>query len=292
MMGELVAEAHLNLAALYSKQGAFTKSEDYLRRSTNAYENTLGKDHPVLSALLIVQAMNLARLKKIGEAEAKLRQADAGVRRASGTIRAPLASLSAFGGALLLLEKGEYEQASEKMGNVVSAFEDSPLLFGDAVHFVYFVSVAQQTAPIIDGLRKMFALVAQGAGQVPEAQADSTIQRIEILESTAKRGMTLVEREQCKRNQHLLGDYKNLLAILYATKALCIDATGNHQAAMTVLRENLPTVQESLKRGGAKSDVYGLFSLYINILSHTGRHSEAQDVESFIKEIPVGNVAK
>src|SRR5262245_66590890 len=56
MTGELVAEAYLNMVGLYNRQGAFTKSEEYLRRSTSAYENALGKDHPVLSALLIGQA--------------------------------------------------------------------------------------------------------------------------------------------------------------------------------------------------------------------------------------------
>jgi hypothetical protein len=236
--------------------------------------------------------MNLARLKKVGEAEDKLRQADAGVQKATGTIRAPLESLSALARALLLLEKGESEQASERMRNLLPAFDDSPLLFGDAVHFVYFVSVVQQTKPVVDGLVKMFTLVAQGAGQVPEDQANNTIQRIEILESTAKRGLTLVETEQCKRNQHLLGEYKNLLSVLYATKALCIDTTGRHQDAMTVLRDNLSTIQESLKRGGPKSDVSNLFSLYANMLRYTGRQSEAQEVDSFIKEIAGDNVSK
>lgn len=292
MTGELVAEAYLNLAGLYSQQGAFTKAEDYLRRSTSAYENTLGKDHPVLSALLIIQSMNLARSKKIGEAEAKLRQADAGVRKASGTIRAPLASLASLAGSILLLEKGEYDQASEKMGNFLSAFEDPPLLFGDTVHFGYFVSVAQQTKPVVEGVVKMFTMVAQGAGQIPEAEANNTIQRIEILESTAKRGLTLVEREQCKRNQHLLVEYKNLLAGLYAMRALCIDSAGRHQDAMTVLGENLSAIHESLKQGGQKSDLYGLFSLYINMLRYTGRDNEAQEIETFVKEIPVGNASK
>src|SRR5262249_24102245 len=149
---------------------------------------------PLLSALLIVQAMNLVKLKKVSEAEDKLRQADVGVRRSSGTIKAPLTSLSALAGALLLLEKGDYDQASQKMGSLASAFDDSPLLFGDAVHFVYFVSVAQQTKPILDGLAKIAQ--ARAAGQSPDTQADNTIQKIEILESTAKRGLTLVEREQ------------------------------------------------------------------------------------------------
>ncbi|HEV2664688.1 MAG TPA: tetratricopeptide repeat protein, partial [Blastocatellia bacterium] len=290
MTGELVAEAYLNMVGLYNRQGAFTKSEEYLRRSTTAYENALGKDHPVLSALLIVQAINLARLKRAGEAEDKLRQAEAGVRRSSGTIKAPLTSLSALGGALLLLEKGDYEQAYQKMGNLTPAFEDSPLLFGDAVHFVYFVSVAQQTKPVLEGLVKVFQ--ARAAGQAPDAQADTTIQRIELLESTAKRGLTLVEREQCKRNQHLLGDYKNLLTVLYATKALCFDAAGNHENAMAVLRDNLPNIQESLKQGGPKSDVYNLFSQYANMLRITGRPGEAQEIESFYKDIPAGNVSK
>jgi tetratricopeptide (TPR) repeat protein len=290
MTGELVAEAYLNLAGLYSRQGAFTKSDDYLQRSTNAYENALGKDHPVLSALLIVQAMNLARLKKADEAENKLRQADAGVRRASGAIRAPLASFSAFAGALLLIEKGDYEQASEKMKSLVSAFDDSPLLFGDTVHIVYFLAVAQQTKPILDGLAKLFQ--ARVAGQALDAQADNTIQRIEILESTAKRGLTQVEREQCKRNQHLLGEYKNLLTVLYATKAICLDTAGKHDLAMTVLHDNLPTIQESLKQGGPKSDAYNLFSQYANLLRLTGRPAEAQEIESLVKDIPVGSVPK
>jgi tetratricopeptide (TPR) repeat protein len=290
MTGELVAEAYLNLANLYSGQGAFTKSEDYLQRSSTAYENALGKDHPVLSVVLILQAMNLAKLKKAAEAESKLRQADAGVRRASGAIRAPLASLSAFAGAFLLFEKGEYEQGYEKMGSLASAFDDSPLLFGDTVHLVYFASVAQQVKPVLDGLAKLFQ--ARGAGQAPEAQADSTIQRIELLESTAKRGLAVVEREQCKRNQRLSGEYKNMLAVLYATKALCLDTAGKHQDAMTVLRDNLPTIQENLKRGGPKSEVYTLFSTYGNLLRVTGRQDDAQEIESLVKDIPGGGVPK
>jgi serine/threonine protein kinase/tetratricopeptide (TPR) repeat protein len=290
MSGELVAEAYLNLVGLYNRQGAFTKSEDYLRRSTTATENALGKDHPMLSALLIAQAINLARLKRAAEAEDKLRQADAGVRRSSGTMKAPLTSLSALAGALLLLEKGDYDQASQKLGNLGSAFDDSPLLFEDAVHYVYFVSVAQQTKPVLEGLVKVFQ--ARGAGQAPDAQADNTIQRIEILESTAKRGLTLVEREQCKRNQHLLGEYKNLLTVLYATKAICHDAAGNHEKAMAVLRDNLPTIQESLKQGGPKSDLYNLFSQYANLLRLTGRPDEAQEIESFVKDVPAGSVSK
>ena len=205
-------------------------------------------------------------------------------------MKAPLTSLSALAGALLLYEKGDYDQASQKMGSLVSAFDDSPLLFDDAVHFVYIVSVAQQTKPVVEGLTKIFQ--ARAAGQSPDAQADNTIQRIEILESTAKRGLTLVEREQCKRNQHLLGDYKNLLTVLVATKALCFDAAGNHENAMAVLRDNLPTIQESLKQGGQKSDVYNLFSQYANLLRLTGRTVEAQEIESLVKDIPVGNVPK
>jgi hypothetical protein len=232
--------------------------------------------------------MILARSKRIGEAEDKLRQADTGVRRAHGTIRAPLTSLHSLAGALLLFEKGEYDQASEKMGNLLPAFEDSPLLFGDFVHFVYVVSVAQQIKPVVEGVVR----IAQGAGQVPEAQASNTIQRIELLESTAKRGLTLVETEQCKRNQHLLGEYKTLLTVLYTMKALCIDTTGDHQNAMSVLRDNLPTIQESLKQGSTQSDVYKLFSLYANTLRQTGRYDEAQEIDSFVKAIPVGNVSK
>jgi serine/threonine-protein kinase len=290
MTGELVAEAYVNMATLYNRQGAFTKSEDYLRRSTNAYENAVGKDHPVLSALLIIQAINLSRLKRAAEAEDKLRQADAGVRRSSGTIKAPLTSLSTLAGGLLLIEKGDYDQASQKMGGLATAFDDAPLLFGDAVHFVYLVSVVQQIKPFLDGLAK--TVQARAAGQSPDAQADNTIQRIEILESTARRGLTLVEREQCKRNQNLLGDYKNLLTVLYATKALCFDVAGNHENAMSVLRDNLPTIQESLKQGGAKSDVYNLFTQYANMLRITGKSAEAQEIESLIKDVPAGNVSK
>jgi len=290
MTGELVAEAYVNVATLYNRQGAFTKSEDYLRRSTNAYENAVGKDHPVLSALLIVQAINLSRLKRAAEAEDKLRQADAGVRRSSGTIKAPLTSLSTLAAGLLLIEKGDYDQASQKMGSLATAFDDAPLLFGDAVHFVYLVSVVEQIKPFLDGLAK--TVQARVAGQSTDAQADNTIQRIEILESTARRGLTLVEREQCKRNQNLLGDYKNLLTVLYVTKALCFDVAGNHENAMGVLRDNLPTIQESLKQGGPKSDVYNLFSQYANMLRITGKPAEAQEIESLVKDIPAGNVSK
>jgi hypothetical protein len=240
--------------------------------------------------VLIFQAMNLAKLKKAPEAENKLRQADAGVRRASGTMRAPLASFSAFAGAFLLFEKGEYEQGYAKMGSLASAFDDSPLFFGDTVHLVYYASVAQQIKPVLDGLAKLFQ--ARGAGQAPEAQVDSTIQRIELLESTAKRGLTVVEREQCKRNQNLLGEYKNMLAVLYATKALCLDTAGKHENAMAVIRDNLPTIQENLKRGSSKSEVYSLFSTYGNLLRVTGRQDEAQEIESFIKDIPAGSAPK
>ena len=291
LMGESVAEAYLNLAALHSKQGAFTKSEEYLRRSTTAYENALGKDNPILSALLLVQSVNLARMKKIVEAEAKLREADAGVRKASPTIRPALTSLSSFAGALLSLEKGEYEQASEKMRNIVTTLEDSPPLFGDIIHFIYIVSVAEQTKPVVEGVAKLF-VQARSAGQVPEAQTDNTVQRIEILEETAKRGLTLLEREQCKRNQNLLGEYKTLLALLYTIKALSIDTAGRHQDAMTVLRDNLPTIQESLKRGNSKSDLYSIFTLYANMLRQTGKNDDAQEIESFVKDVPVGNVSK
>jgi len=198
--------------------------------------------------------------------------------------------LSAFAGALLLFEKGDYDQASQKMGSLVSAFDDSPLLFDDAIHYVYILSVAQQVKPVLEGLVKVFQ--ARAAGQAPDAPADTTIQKIEILESTAKRGLTLVEREQCKRNQHLLGEYKNALTVLYATKALCFDMAGNHENAMAVLRDNLPTIQESLKQGGSKSDVYNLFSQYANLLKLTGRPGEAQEIESLFKDLPVGSVPK
>jgi hypothetical protein len=205
-------------------------------------------------------------------------------------MRAPLASLSAFAGAFLLFEKGEYEQGYEKMGSLGSAFDDPPLLFGDTVHFVYFASVAQQVKPVIDGLAKL--LQARGAGQATEAQVDSTIQKIELLESTAKRGLTVVEREQCKRNQHLLGEYKNMLAVLYVTKAICLDTAGKHENAMAVLRDNLSAIQESIKQVGPKSDAYNLFSQYANLLRLTGRSGEAQEIESFVKDIPVGSVPK
>jgi tetratricopeptide (TPR) repeat protein len=291
LMGELVAEAYLNLSTLYSRQQAFTKSEEYLRRSTNAYENALGKDNPILSALSLVQTVNLARMKKIVEAEAKLREADAGVRKASPTIRPALTSLSSFAGALLSLEKGEYEQASEKMKNLVSAFDESPLLLGDMVHFIYIISVAEQAKPVVEGVVKVI-IQARSSGEVPAPQVDSTVQRIEILESTAKRGVTLVEREQCKRNQNLLGEYKTLLAVLYTIKAVCIDSAGRHQDAMTILHDNLPTIQESLVRGGPKSDLYTFFSQYSNMLRQIGRNDDAQEIESFVKAIPVGNVSK
>jgi hypothetical protein len=229
-------------------------------------------------------------LKKAAEAENKLRQADAGVRRASGAIRAPLASLSAFAGAFLLFEKGEYDQGYEKIGSLGSAFDDSPLLFGDTVHIVYFASVMQQAKPVFDGLTKL--LQARGAGQAPDAQVDSTIQRIELLESTAKRGLTVVEREQCKRNQRLLGEYKNMLAVLYTTKAICLDTAGKHENAMAVLRDNLPIIQEGLKQGGSKSDVNNLFSQYANLLRLTGRPDDAQEIEALVKDIPGGSVPK
>jgi serine/threonine protein kinase/tetratricopeptide (TPR) repeat protein len=289
MMGELVAEANLDLVGLYSKQGAFTKSEEYLRRSMNAFEKALGKDHPVFSALLITQAIYLARLKRIGEAEDKLRQAETGVQRASGTIRSPLQTLSSLARALLLFEKGEYDQASEKVGSLMAALEDSPLLFGDVVHFVYSVSLAQQIKPIGDGLGKMIAQVARDAGRFPAAQADNLIQRIEVLESTAKRGLILVENEQCKRNQNLMGEYKVLLGVLYTMKALLIDAKGNHQEAMAVLRDNLATIQESLKHESTKSDMAGFFTVYGNLLRSMGRYGEASEIESLVKAAPAGN---
>src|SRR5262249_5922472 len=230
-------------------------------------------------------------LKKIDEAEAKLNQADVGVRKAAGTIRAPLTSLSALARALLSFEKGEYDKASEKLENLVSSLDDSPLLFGDVAHVGYLASIAQQVKPIIEGVAKVL-IQPKSTGQVREAQTDNTVQRIEILESTAKRGLTLVEREQCKRNQNLLGEYKNLLAILYTIKALCIDTAGRHPDAMTILRDNLPAIQESLKQKGPKSELYNIFTLYANLLTQTGRSADAQEIESFVKDIPVENVSK
>ncbi len=291
MIGELVAEANLDLVGLYNKQSAFTKSEQYLQRSMTAFEKALGKDHPIFSALLINQAMNLARLKRIGEAEEKLRLADAGVQKASGTIRQPLQSLSSLARAFLLFEKGEYDQASEKVGSLMTSLNDSPLLFGDVVHFVYSVSLAQQIKPIGDGLARMITQVSRDAGRLPAAQADNLIQRIEVLESTAKRGLILVEGEQCKRNQSLLGDYKVLFGVLYTMKALLIDAKGNHQEAVAVLRENLAAIQESLKHESTKSDMAGFFTVYGNLLRFLGRHGEASEVESLVKIIPAGNAA-
>jgi tetratricopeptide (TPR) repeat protein len=292
MMGESVAEAYLDLVGLYSKQAAFTKSEEYLRRSMNAFEKALGKDHPVFSALLITQAVYLARLKKIGEAEDKLRLADAGVQKASGTIRSPLQSLSSLARALVLFEKGEYDQSSEKVGSLLPALQDSPLLFGDVVHFVYSVSLAQQIKPIGEGLARMITQASQNAGRFPAAQADNLIQRIEVLESTAKRGLILVENEQCKRNQNLSGEYKVVLGVLYTMKALFIDAKGNHQEAMTVLRDNLATIQESLKHESTKTDARAFFSVYGNILRYSGRSEEASEVESFVKAIPAGESSR
>jgi serine/threonine-protein kinase len=288
--GELAAEAYLNLATLFSRKGELTKSEAYLKNSTDAYETALGKDNPLLSALFLVQAINLGRLKKIPEAEDKLLQADIGVRRASGAIKTSLGSLSSFARSLVLFEKGDYEQASEKMRTLVSAFDESPLLFGEVVHFVYLVSVAEQSKPVIEGLKGL--IQARAAGQVPEAQVDSTVQRIELLESTAKRGLTLVEGEQCKRNQNLLGEYKTMLSILYMVKAVCMDTASRHQDAMKILRDNLPTIQDSLARGGPKSDLYAFVSMYGSMLRQTGQDNDAQEIESLIKDIPANSVSK
>jgi len=285
MMGESVAEAYLDLVGLYSKQSAYTKSEEYLKRSMTAFEKALGKDHPVFSALLITQAVYLSKLKKIGEAEDKLRQADAGVQKASGTIRSPLQAMSLLARALILFEKGEYDQSSEKVGSLMPSLEDSPLLFGDVVHFVYSVSLAQQIKPIGEGLAKMITQVPQNGGRFPAAQTDNLIQRIEVLESTAKRGLILVENEQCKRNQNLLGEYKVLLGVLYTMKALFIDAKGNHQEAMTVLRDNLASIQESLKHESTKADTRAFFTVYSNILRYSGRADEASEIETFVKTI-------
>ena len=83
-----------------------------------------------------------------------------------------------------------------------------------------------------------------------------------------------------------------MLAVLYATKAICLDTAGKHENAMAVLRDNLPTIQESLKQGGAKSDAYNLFSQYANLLKLTGRSGEAQEIESLVKDIPVGSAPK
>ena len=292
MIGESVAEANLDLVALYNRQSAYTKSEEYLRRSMTAYEKALGKDNPIFSALLINQAMNLARLKRIPEAEEKLRLADAGVQRASGTIRAPLQTLSSLGKALLLVEKGEYDQASEKVGVLMPALEDSPMLFGDVVHFVYYVSLAQQIKPIGDGLAKMITQVSKDSGRFPEVQTDNLIQRVELLESTAKRGMILVENEQCKRNQNLLGEYKVLLGVLYTMKALLIDAKGNHHEAMTVLRDNLAAIQESLRHESAKTETRAFFTVYSTILRYSGRNEEANEVDTFVRTVTAGDSSK
>ncbi|MBO0861540.1 MAG: tetratricopeptide repeat protein, partial [Chloracidobacterium sp.] len=293
LMGESVAEAYLNLSTLYSKQSAFTKSEEYLKRSISAYENALGKDNPILSALLVIQAINLGRSKRISEAEAKLQEANAGVKKASGSLRATLASLVSYAEALLSLEKGENELAAEKMKDLATTFDESPLVFGNLVHFVYIVSVAEQTKPVIDGMIKV--IKERIAGEVTDAQVaqvDSTVQRIEILESTAKRGVTLVEREQCKRNQYLLGEYKTQLAVLYSVKAVYLDSAGRHKDAMAILHDNLPTIQESFTRGGPKSSLYTFFSQYSEMLRQTGRIDDAQEIESFVKEIPTGNVSR
>jgi tetratricopeptide (TPR) repeat protein len=291
LMGESAGEAYLNLSTLYSKQGQFTKSEEYLKRSTDAYAAALGRDNPVLPALFLVQAIYMARLKKISEAEDKLRQADIGVQRASGTIKGSLTALSAFARALVSLQKGEVEQASEKMRNLASAFDESPILFNDVVHFVYVISVAEQTKPMIEDLKGLVQ-ARISSGQVQEAQVDSTVQRIELLEATAKRGLTLIETEQCKRNQSLLGDYNTLLAVLYTVKAFCFDIATRHQDAMKILRDNLPTIQDSLVRGGPKSDLYAFFSLYGNMLKLTGQENDALEVESLIKDIPAANVSR
>jgi hypothetical protein len=61
---------------------------------------------------------------------------------------------------------------------------------------------------------------------------------------------------------------------------------------MTVLRDNLPTIQESLNQGGPKSELRNLFSVYANLLKYKGRQSEAEEIEAFVKEIPAGNVSK
>ncbi len=285
MTGELVAEANLDLVGLYNKQGAFTKSEEYARRSTSAFEKTLGKDHPIFSALLISQAISLSKLKKLSEAEDKLRQADIGVQKASGTIRAPLQTLSALSRALLLFEKGEYDQASEKVGNLMQTLDDSPLLFGDVVHFVYSVSIAQQLKPVGEEMARMIAQVVGGGGQSTAAQADNLTQRIEVLEATAKRGLSLVEGEQCKRNQNLLSEYRVVLGVLYTMKAMIIDTKGSHQEAMTVLRDNLPAIQESVKNQSTKSDMQTFFTAYSAILKNTGRYEDANEIESFVKGI-------
>jgi serine/threonine protein kinase/tetratricopeptide (TPR) repeat protein len=288
--GESAAEAYLNLSTLFSNQGQFTKSEEYLKRSTDAYANALGRDNPELSALLLVQAIYLGRSKRINEAEDKLRQADVGVQRASGTIKGSLTALSSFARALVSLQKGEVEQASEKMRNLASAFDESPILFKDVVHFVYIISVAEQTKPMVEDLKGL--VQARVSGQVQEAQVDSAVQRIELLEATAKRGLTLLETEQCKRNQSLSGDYKNLLAVLYTIKAFCFDTASRHQDAMKILRDNLPTIHDSLSRGGPKSDLYAFFSLYSNMLKLTGQENDAQEVEALVKDIPAGNVSR
>src|SRR5262249_3881707 len=118
------------------------------------------------------------------------------------------------------------------------------------------------------------------------------VQRIELLESTAKRGVALIERGQCKRNQYLLGQYKNQLAIVYGTKAICVDIGGRHQDAMKILRDNLPTIQESLKSGGSKSGLYSIFTAYATVLRATGRPDDAQEVESLVKDTPAENASK
>jgi hypothetical protein len=232
----------------------------------------------------------MARLKKISEAEDKLRQADIGVQKASGTLKGSLTALSSFARALVSLQKGEVAEASEKMRDVTSAFDEAPILFNDVVHFVYVISVAEQTKPMVEDLKVL--VQARISGQVQEAQVDSTVQRIELLEATAKRGLTLIETEQCKRNQSLRGDYNTLLAVLYTVKAFCFDIASRHPDAMKILRDNLPTIQDSLVRGGPKSDLYAFFSLYGNMLKLTGQENDAQEVESLVKDIPAGNISR
>jgi serine/threonine protein kinase/tetratricopeptide (TPR) repeat protein len=285
--GELAAEANLTMAVLFSNQGDLIKFETYLKSATTAYENAFGRDNPALSFLLLLQAMYLAKSKRISEAEYKLRQADVGVQKASGTIKGSLTSFSSFAKALVTFQKGEVEQASEAMRKLVSAFDESPILFNDAVHFVYQISVVEQTQPMVEDLKKL--VEARASGGLQDAQVNTVVQRIELLEATAKRGLTLVESEQCKRNQNFLGEYKTLLALLSTIKAFCYDTASRHQDAMKVLNENLPTIQDSLARAGAKSDLYGIFSLYSNMLRRTGQENEAQEIESLVKDLPAGN---
>lgn len=290
LKGEEVAEAYYNLASLYSKEGESTKAEAYSQSAQTTFENALGKDNPMMALQYLSHALYLGGVKKFDEANANLHYAQDGVRNATGSIRAPLVSMLTLTEATLRLSQGQYEQASQDMKNILISNDDSPLVSIDVINIGYFLSVIQQMKPINDGMASMIR-EQQTGGQINEVQNETTVQKIEIAEATAKRGLNLVETDQCKRHQDFVRSYKHILAVLYSVKAVLLDNAGKYNDAFAVLRDNRPIIQESLKQG-AKSSTYNLLTQHITRMEQTGRYDDAQKLRTFVNEATAQSTPK